>query len=307
MLETTRASFGFRDRPVTSLRRLATSRLRRRSLQVVRLPGGVVLHADTGHPNRCYAWTGERSWNVASVLAALLRPGDVFLDVGAFTGQHTMRAARLVGASGRVVAVEPDPRALPWLRRNLRAAGLEDTVEVMEAAAVPDARAHAELDVAAPLSAAAVSSRQGHGTARVPAVDIGALVRDLRPDVVKIDVEGLDAALVARVCQAVARPPVMVVEANPGVAEAAAAGGLQAVPTGALLAPSDASLINVSPDLVVFPPGRLGVADFAERVTAEAARLRVLPRVSFRPGAVTVPQSGTGAPGTAQPRTARLG
>jgi FkbM family methyltransferase len=34
--------------------------------------------------------------------------GDIVLDVGAFVGWHTIRAARLVGLSGRVISLEPD-------------------------------------------------------------------------------------------------------------------------------------------------------------------------------------------------------
>ena len=35
--------------------------------------------------------------------------GDVVLDIGAFVGWHSIRAARIVGRSGRVISLEPDP------------------------------------------------------------------------------------------------------------------------------------------------------------------------------------------------------
>jgi hypothetical protein len=98
---------------------------------------------------------------------------------------------------------------------------------------------------------------------------------------VKIDVEGYDCDLVARVCSAVPESPVLVVEANAGVAEAAAAGGLEVVPTHRLLAPSDAALANVSDDLIAYPRERIDLHKVAERVRAEAARLRVRPRVAY--------------------------
>ncbi|MGW3742116.1 FkbM family methyltransferase [Streptomyces sp. NPDC005146] len=288
MLDTTRASFGFRDHPLSSLRNLVRSRLRSRQIQVVRLPDGVVLHADAGHPNRCYAWTGERSWGVAAALGALLRPGCVFLDVGAFTGQHSMRAAHTVGVAGRVAAVEPDPRVLPWLRRNLRAAGLESRVRVLEAAAVPDGREVVDLSLSPHISMAFVDLNEHPARARVKAIDIVTLARELRPDVVKIDVEGLDAELVRRLCSVVPDPPVLVVENNAGVTEAAAASGLQVVPVRSLLSPADAALTNVSDDVIAFPPGRVDVQQLAGRFAEEASRLRVRPDVSF--------QSVAGAP-----------
>ena len=52
-------------------------------------------------------------------LAAFLRPGDGFVDVGANIGTYSLLAARLVGASGRIDAFEPDPVAAGRLRENL--------------------------------------------------------------------------------------------------------------------------------------------------------------------------------------------
>jgi len=46
----------------------------------------------------------------------LLRPGMVFLDIGAFHGLYTMIAARRTASTGRVIAFEPSPRD----RRRLR-------------------------------------------------------------------------------------------------------------------------------------------------------------------------------------------
>ena len=38
-----------------------------------------------------------------------LRPGDVFVDVGAHIGCYTLLSARAVGPAGTVIAIEPDP------------------------------------------------------------------------------------------------------------------------------------------------------------------------------------------------------
>lgn len=46
-------------------------------------------------------------------------PGDVLLDVGAFVGWHTIRASRIVGSSGRVISLEPDPMNRQQLEANL--------------------------------------------------------------------------------------------------------------------------------------------------------------------------------------------
>ena len=38
----------------------------------------------------------------------LLNPGDTFIDIGANTGIYSLVASRLVGSSGKVIAIEPN-------------------------------------------------------------------------------------------------------------------------------------------------------------------------------------------------------
>ena len=49
-----------------------------------------------------------------------LKKGDVVLDVGAFTGDYTVFAAKRVGKSGKVIALEPDVKNRKILIRNLK-------------------------------------------------------------------------------------------------------------------------------------------------------------------------------------------
>lgn len=55
------------------------------------------------------------------LLPSLLSPGDWCIDVGANVGDYTLRMSELVGAGGRVVAVEPLPSELEVLSSNVRA------------------------------------------------------------------------------------------------------------------------------------------------------------------------------------------
>jgi len=56
------------------------------------------------------------------------RPGWCVIDVGAHIGLFAMRAARLVGGHGRVVAFEPNPLAFYWLRLSLARNGLSNVL-----------------------------------------------------------------------------------------------------------------------------------------------------------------------------------
>lgn len=90
----------------------------------------VVRRSMTGATGNVYVGLHEFS-DMAFVLH-LLRPGDVFLDVGANVGSYTVLAAGASGAS--VVAFEPDPKSAADLARNVAANSLEDRVTVRVAA-----------------------------------------------------------------------------------------------------------------------------------------------------------------------------
>ncbi|MCA9651040.1 MAG: class I SAM-dependent methyltransferase, partial [Myxococcales bacterium] len=61
-----------------------------------------------------------------------LRPGQTACDVGAGNGYHTIRMARAVGPTGRVIAVDLQPQMLEMLRARVDEAGLHN-VETIEA------------------------------------------------------------------------------------------------------------------------------------------------------------------------------
>lgn len=53
-------------------------------------------------------------------LLSHLQIGESLIDIGAHTGEYSVLAAALVGASGKVTAFEPDPHARKLLYRNLQ-------------------------------------------------------------------------------------------------------------------------------------------------------------------------------------------
>ncbi len=63
-----------------------------------------------------------------SLLLSLLKPGDVFVDVGANIGYFTLVGARLVGDGGAVFAFEPDPANFKLLETNCEQNALQTQV-----------------------------------------------------------------------------------------------------------------------------------------------------------------------------------
>lgn len=66
------------------------------------------------------------------LLLHLLRPGDLFVDIGANVGSFTVLASKVCGA--RTVAFEPDPTTVVKMRRNLVANEIEHLVELHQIA-----------------------------------------------------------------------------------------------------------------------------------------------------------------------------
>jgi FkbM family methyltransferase len=76
------------------------------------------LYGDSVLCEMLYYWEFERE--TRSFLKAFLRPGDIFLDVGANIGLFTLIAARSVGGTGRVHAFEPASRTYERLADNVQ-------------------------------------------------------------------------------------------------------------------------------------------------------------------------------------------
>ena len=61
----------------------------------------------------------SREQGIHDALERLLRPGDVFVDAGANVGFYTLLASRLVGPTGRVLAIEMMPATADILRQHV--------------------------------------------------------------------------------------------------------------------------------------------------------------------------------------------
>jgi len=69
----------------------------------------------------------------SEALSPFIRDGMIVLEPGPGMGFFTLEAARLVGPSGRVVAVDLQPRMLAVLARRAARAGLGDRIETRTA------------------------------------------------------------------------------------------------------------------------------------------------------------------------------
>lgn len=136
---------------------------------------------------------------VTQLVARVVRAGDRCVDVGANHGYFSVLLADLIGPAGRLVAVEPNPRLHKLTMASLQANGFSTRAKGIAAAVSDVSGGRARLRV--PAGHLADASIVSAGAASAEAVEVETVrLDDLlagwdRVDVVKIDVEGAEAAV----------------------------------------------------------------------------------------------------------------
>jgi FkbM family methyltransferase len=136
--------------------------------------------------------TGEHERQVQEALRRTVTSGDVVWDVGANIGMLSLVAARMVGPTGHVVALEPDAQSAAAIRANAQANGM--TVDVREQAATART-GDVELIVVEDRLWSRIASVGEHGLQSERRTVAGIALDDLdapAPTLIKIDVEGAE-------------------------------------------------------------------------------------------------------------------
>jgi len=196
---------------------------------LVRLKNGRRLYVDSRDINHGQELMVTGRWERANtaLVERLLAPGDTFVDVGANFGYFSMVAGPLIGAKGKLHCFEPIPRVAELLRQSLKANGYlhlhgiasvhacavgarSDTVQLRfkegdysgGSLFVSDSRAKAETFCAVDVPLKRLDD---------------ALKKLSHADLVKIDVEGGEMAVVEGMAELIARSPRMriLLEFNP--------------------------------------------------------------------------------------------
>lgn len=141
---------------------------------------------------------GETEPETMALLQSILSSGDTFVDVGAHVGFVSLIARKLVGPSGKVIAVEPQPYNCERILKNWEINGFTNLKLCIAAAGESDgkielpqqsARDKSRLSLALPMPNALPLRFE------VPLLSLHTLLSENRIDnvaVLKIDVEGYE-------------------------------------------------------------------------------------------------------------------
>jgi FkbM family methyltransferase len=168
------------------------------------MKAGHRLRLDCRVQYQCWAlFSGQYDDALCETLCSFLRPGGTVLDVGANIGCYTVpMAIRAKSLGGRVVAIEPVPSNVQWLRHNLAINECSSIVDIHEIG-LSDQTGNAEIVLTedwlggGEVGNASLAHPEFYGEqfVRTP-VKLDTLDRiwpsDQRLDVVKLDIEGFE-------------------------------------------------------------------------------------------------------------------
>ena len=141
---------------------------------------------------------GRLEPRTTALFERILRPGDAYVDVGAHVGYHSLVAARLVGASGHIFSIDPQPYNCAKILTNAELNGFANITVIAAAVAEADgfiALKNQSRQDKARLTLAGPGVNDGALAFVVPKITLRWLIESykLRPvNLLKIDVEGFE-------------------------------------------------------------------------------------------------------------------
>ncbi len=190
--------------------------------------GSTFFHCDLNEfIYRFLFFYGIHELDVDWICRRILRPGDIFVDIGACFGYHTISSALRVGSVGQVYALEPQPEMFARLEENLARNNLSNVKA--HHLALSDQTEKLKLHRFADLGIGHTSiSSQGRDVSQIISTEAITLDDYLerrgvrKATVIKLDVEGAELKILrgATTLLSGSAPPMWIVEINDETANA---------------------------------------------------------------------------------------
>jgi FkbM family methyltransferase len=158
--------------------------------------------------------TGTYEKGVITFLTTILKKGDCFVDVGANIGLLSIHASKCVGPEGNVFAIEPNPKTLPILYRNIESNKVKNIkifeVALGEKSHITQIFENRDINRGGSSLIVNVSNEKGIPVQVEPLDDFLNLID---PMVIKIDVEGYEFEVLKGAVKTISRAkPILIIE-----------------------------------------------------------------------------------------------
>lgn len=154
---------------------------------------------------------GTYEQETVSFLKGVVTPGMVCWDIGAQTGFFTCLLSRLVGNSGEVISYEPMPNSFDLMAKNIKENGFDKIAYAFNAAC-------SNIIGEIPMMLASkmfVVEKNAKDTIKIPCVRLDEAGHERLPDLIKIDVEGHEPAVLEGLEKVLQRcSPLLMLELN---------------------------------------------------------------------------------------------
>jgi FkbM family methyltransferase len=192
----------------------------RDQIELVRLPRFSLFASNDDLAVGRHVCGGSYEPGVAAIFSRYVTPGMSVVDIGANIGYFTMLSASLVGPSGLVVAVEPNPENIKLLEASRRVNGFDQVMVIQAAAGRQTGLLALNVSHSNGMTGELPDEVGGIFAARpVPCFALDAILpKDRRINLVKIDTEGAELNALIGLSQTIDRGrPVIVSEFSPGM------------------------------------------------------------------------------------------
>lgn len=196
-----------RNRKLNALYRWVAWQVRSRSARddvAVPFANGLTVYGRSGMTGAAStAYVGLNEFDDMALVVHALRPGDLFLDVGANLGLYSLLAAGAAGA--HVIAYEPMPATSALLKSNVHRNGLDGLVSVVTEA-VGREQGSVELTSTGNDVTSRVATDREDADQRSLMTTLDASVGSRTPTFLKVDVEGFEGAVLEGAANILAHP-----------------------------------------------------------------------------------------------------
>ncbi|HEY42267.1 MAG TPA: FkbM family methyltransferase [Dehalococcoidia bacterium] len=145
---------------------------------------------------------GLREAYILETIKKELSEGDFVIDIGANIGYYALLEAKIVGARGRVYAIEPVPESADLLRKNIELNGYSN-IEVYQIA-IGDKKESAPIHIARQRNISSMRQISSHAESGILSQDVNVDVLTLddflkdrpHPQMIRMDVEGYECRII---------------------------------------------------------------------------------------------------------------